>query len=261
LINLQDKSDDVKERVWTIVDRYISPSSRYKSDQFVADLVKADVDERSAQNILKYLELESSPHIIDQLAEDPDFVDAKEGIMELKELLKFCEAFKVPYQVCVDPKFAKRFVYYTGLVFEAVHDEGVLACGGRYDKLASQIQDGFQIPSVGFTFCMEALEVLYIPWSIEEGRSPGPQLMITPSLPVPNEILPDLCASESSRVLRLQCVDCTPVSSNKDADMETQQAVNASALVYRKVNVILERNYWIDVLRIQRIVARLRSRL
>ena len=69
------------------------------SDQFVADLVKVDVDERSAQNILKYLELESSPHIIDQLAEDPDFVDAKEGIMELKELLKFCEAFKVPYQV------------------------------------------------------------------------------------------------------------------------------------------------------------------
>ena len=29
LINLQDKSDDVRERVWTIVDRYISPSSRY----------------------------------------------------------------------------------------------------------------------------------------------------------------------------------------------------------------------------------------
>ena len=31
------------------------------------------------------------------------------------------------------------------MLHAAIADEGVLACGGRYDKLASQIQDGFQV--------------------------------------------------------------------------------------------------------------------
>ena len=57
------------------------------------------MDERSARNLLKYLELESSPCIIDQLAEDPDFADANESIMELRNLLKYCKAFKVSYEV------------------------------------------------------------------------------------------------------------------------------------------------------------------
>jgi hypothetical protein len=261
LINLQDKSDDVRERVWTIVDRYISPSSRYMSDQFVADLVKVDVDERSAQNILKYLELESSPHIIDQLAEDPDFADANESIMELRNLLKYCKAFKVSYEVCLEPKFAKKFVYYTGLIFEAVYDEKVLACGGRYDRLASQIQDGFQIPCVGFTFSVEVLKQLYVPWSIEEGGLPCPQRIVTPSLPVPGGILCDLCVSRDSHVLRMQDVDRILLLSN-DANMETLQHVNPSALVFGNVHFIPERCYRIDVWRIRwRIVALPMSRI
>ena len=95
---------------------------------------------------------------------------------------------------------------------------------------------------MGFTFSVEVLKQLYVPWSIEEGGLPCPQRIVTPSLPVPGGILCDLCVSRDSHVLRMQDVDRILLLSN-DANMETLQHVNPSALVFGNVHFIPERCY------------------
>ena len=59
----------------------------------------------------------------------------------------------------------------------------IIACGGRYDRLASRVKEGFEVQCMGFTFCTEALRDLYIPLSVEATSSSNPRIVVCPPLP------------------------------------------------------------------------------
>ena len=54
----------------------------------------------------------------------------------------------------------------------------VIACGGRYDKLACRVKEGFEVQCMGFTFCTEALRDLYMPLSVQESSSGNLGMML-----------------------------------------------------------------------------------
>ena len=80
----------------------------------------------------------------------------KEGIKELKEVLKF---FKKDVEF--DPSLARGLSYYTGTVLEITIEDKSLGCsiggGGRYDNMIGSFIGKEKVPAVGISFGLEPL--------------------------------------------------------------------------------------------------------
>ncbi|AIK41708.1 Histidine--tRNA ligase [Brucella anthropi] len=66
--------------------------------------------------------------------------------------------------IIYDASFGRPLDYYTGLVYEirapGVEKEGVLAGGGRYDRLLTMLGASENIPGVGFSIWLDRLQML-----------------------------------------------------------------------------------------------------
>merc|ERR1712010_332841 len=88
----------------------------------------------------------------------------KQGLEEMKLLLKYCDIYGCGDSVSFDLSLARGLDYYTGVIYEAVlggEEEvlvGSVAGGGRYDGLVGMFDPkGRSVPCVGVSIGIERL--------------------------------------------------------------------------------------------------------
>lgn len=107
------------------------------------------------------------------------------GVKDLKDVVNFLEALKVPKEhYTIDLKIARGLDYYTGIVYETILNDhpqlGSICSGGRYDDLAGAFINK-KLPGVGISIGLSRL----IPQLIKEGvlqtknACPAPVLITT----------------------------------------------------------------------------------
>ncbi|XP_050416694.1 histidine--tRNA ligase, cytoplasmic isoform X2 [Patella vulgata] len=156
---------------------------------FWSDVRAEMIDEKgldpvAADKIGKYVELKGGLDLVDKLLQDENLIkesSAKQGLEDMKLLLKYCELFGVLDKVSFDLSLARGLDYYTGVIYEAVllgfsHTPGTeseetigvgsVAGGGRYDKLVGMFDPKNKIvPCVGVSIGIERI------FSILEARA------------------------------------------------------------------------------------------
>jgi histidyl-tRNA synthetase len=104
------------------------------------------------------------------------FLTNKEGIEEIKELLKYCELFGAK-NVQLNISLARGLSYYTGTVLEVfMNDESMsssLAGGGRFDKMIGMFLGSTEeVPAVGMSFGLDVItDVLKLKNIVETRKS------------------------------------------------------------------------------------------
>jgi histidyl-tRNA synthetase len=104
--------------------------------------------------------------------------EGKEGLAELKEVIKGLEAMGVPPErYTIDLSIARGLSYYTGSVFETALDEhsdlGSIASGGRYEHLASAYTKE-EYPGVGISIGVSRLLARLIKAGLVEAKAQTP---------------------------------------------------------------------------------------
>ncbi|MEM2955970.1 MAG: histidine--tRNA ligase [Candidatus Pacearchaeota archaeon] len=119
----------------------------------LAEIKQKKINEKAVQKVLELIEKAS-------IEEFEKINEAKKGLDEIKELLKYCSAFNVKPQF--SPSLARGLNYYTGTVIETfLKSEKFklsLVGGGRYDKMIGQFM-GIEktIPAVGVGFGLDTI--------------------------------------------------------------------------------------------------------
>lgn len=104
------------------------------------------------EDVLTFLETDYGFSDLDVLRKEfKNNETAQEGIGELETIESYLESYGAADSVEFSPTLARGLDYYTGIVFEALHEEAdsSIAGGGRYDDLISDI-GGETTPGVGF---------------------------------------------------------------------------------------------------------------
>jgi len=156
-------------------------SSVDKLDKTPWEEVKKEmVDEKNlaediADKIHEYVQMKGGLDLVEKLLNHevlPTNKRAKEGIEDMKLLLKYCEIFNVMDKVSFDLSLARGLDYYTGVIYEAVLTSlpaelpkpapgeplgvGSVAGGGRYDDLVGMFATkGKKVPCVGVSIGIE----------------------------------------------------------------------------------------------------------
>jgi len=85
--------------------------------------------------------------------------EGKEGVKELKELLKYCEL--MGFKIQIDISLARGLEYYTGPVYEIFAKKSKvtssLAGGGRYDRMIGMFIGRGEYPATGISFGFEPI--------------------------------------------------------------------------------------------------------
>jgi len=136
-----------------------------------------NLSEEIADKIYEYVQLKGGLELVETLLNHeilPTNKSAKQGLEDMKLLLKYCELFNVMDKVSFDLSLARGLDYYTGVIYEAVltsiPDEllkaapgeqvgvGSVAGGGRYDDLVGMFASkGKKVPCVGVSIGIERL--------------------------------------------------------------------------------------------------------
>ncbi|KAJ3162258.1 Cytoplasmic and mitochondrial histidine tRNA synthetase [Geranomyces variabilis] len=145
-----------------------------------ADVKKEMVGEKGlaedvADRIGEYVKLKGSKELCDKLDADSKLSgskSAREGIEDMRILLRYLEIFEVLPQVSFDLSLARGLDYYTGVIYEAVVTAspsvqngeqvgvGSVAAGGRYDELVGMFSGNKKIPCVGISIGVERVFAL-----------------------------------------------------------------------------------------------------
>lgn len=154
-----------EDRAGTVY-RAIDKLDKIGPDGVLAALMRAEISEASARQVLELVSLKgSSSELLDganeRLREIPG---GPEAVRELRELLDFLGKLGVPDNAYrIDLSLARGIDYYTGPVYEAIVEEpkvGSVAGGGRYDGLVGMFL-GRDVPATGISLGTERiLEVL-----------------------------------------------------------------------------------------------------
>ena len=129
-------------------------------DEVRKELIEKGCSEEQSDKIGKYVVINGNSSIED-LIKDDLFTNefAKEGLLELQTLFKYCSSYGMLENVHFDMSLARGLDYYTGPIFEAIlldHPIGTVSAGGRYDELVGMFS-GKKIPCVGFSVGVDRL--------------------------------------------------------------------------------------------------------
>ena len=139
-----------------------------KIDKIGEDNVKLELKnlQISDENISKIIEIIRINGTTDEKLNALDCLNIsnqtyKEGVQELKEVIKYIRAFNVPEDYfTVDVSIARGLDYYTGTVYETFlndHKEiGSICSGGRYNNLSEYYTDK-KLPGVGMSIGLTRL--------------------------------------------------------------------------------------------------------
>ncbi len=156
----------VEEDRAATVYRAIDKLDKIGPDGVLAQLMKAEIPEASARQVLELVSLKgASSELLDGAQERlKDIPGGLDAVQELRDLLDYIGRLGVPKGAYrIDLSLARGIDYYTGPVYEAIVDEpkvGSVAGGGRYDGLIGMFL-GRDIPATGISLGIERiLEVL-----------------------------------------------------------------------------------------------------
>ncbi|MDP3882331.1 MAG: histidine--tRNA ligase [Nanoarchaeota archaeon] len=124
------------------------------------ELEEKEVPDESIAKIISLFDYNSSSNN-ETLERVGSFLENKEGLNEMKELLERAEEFGVK-NVKLDISLARGLAYYTGTVLEVfLNDNSIasaLGAGGRYDKMIGNfVGSSEDIPAVGMSFGLDVI--------------------------------------------------------------------------------------------------------
>lgn len=153
---------DLKEKSVDIM-RIIDKLEKIGKENVIECLKDLEVKKQKIDTIIKFIEIDGTTDEKLQALESLNFTNEtfKQGLLELKEVVKYVRNFGVPdTNFKVDLTIARGLDYYTGTVYETFLNDyreiGSVCSGGRYDNLAEYYTDK-KLPGVGVSIGLTRL--------------------------------------------------------------------------------------------------------
>lgn len=154
-LELQEKCVDIM--------RIIDKLEKIGKENVIECLKELEITQEKIDIIMKFIEINGSNDEKLQALENLHFTSNifKQGLEELREVVKYIRAFGVPdINFKVDLTIARGLDYYTGTVYETFlnnyREIGSVCSGGRYDNLAEYYTDK-KLPGVGVSIGLTRL--------------------------------------------------------------------------------------------------------
>lgn len=154
-LNLKEKSVDIM--------RIIDKLEKIGKENVIECLKDLKVEDEKIDTIINFIEINGTTDEKLQALENLNFENEtfKQGLEELKEVVKYVRIFGVPDKnFKVDLTIARGLDYYTGTVYETFLNDyreiGSVCSGGRYDNLAEYYTDR-KLPGVGVSIGLTRL--------------------------------------------------------------------------------------------------------
>ena len=154
-LNLKEKSVDIM--------RIIDKLEKIGKENVIECLKDLEVENEKINTIIDFIEINGTTDEKLQALENLNFANEtfKQGLEELKEVVKYVRIFGVPDEnFKVDLTIARGLDYYTGTVYETFlnnyREIGSVCSGGRYDSLAEYYTDR-KLPGVGVSIGLTRL--------------------------------------------------------------------------------------------------------
>lgn len=154
-LELKEESDDIM--------RIIDKLEKIGKENVIECLKDLKIEQEKINAIIKFIEIEGTTDEKLQKLEKLGFKNEtfKEGLLELKEVIKYIRIFGLPDKnFKVDLTIARGLDYYTGTVYETFLNDykeiGSVCSGGRYDNLAQYYTDR-KLPGVGVSIGLTRL--------------------------------------------------------------------------------------------------------
>jgi len=170
LLNGVLKYANLPKNKWMGAIMSIDKLDKIGRDGVIDDAKERGIGEDYLIKVLDILEQEGSNAVLlKRIGELVDNDEAREGLQEIKAMLKFASKMGAK-NVVFSPSLARGLAYYTGPVFEVFFKSGKfkssLAGGGRYDNLIKELSGGeVDLPATGTTF---GLDTIYDALKIEK---------------------------------------------------------------------------------------------
>lgn len=153
---------DLKEKSVDIM-RIIDKIEKIGKENVIECLKDLQVESEKIETIISFIEISGTTDEKLQALENLNFANEtfKQGLVELKEVVKYVRIFGVPdSNFKVDLTIARGLDYYTGTVYETFLNDyreiGSVCSGGRYDNLAEYYTDK-KLPGVGISIGLTRL--------------------------------------------------------------------------------------------------------
>lgn len=147
----------------TDIMRIIDKIEKIGEDNVKLELLELGIVEKNVIEILKFISINGNNEEKFKQLEKLNINNKifNQGLMELKEVIKYIRLFGVPeVNFNVDLTIARGLDYYTGTVYETFLNEykqiGSVCSGGRYDNLAENYTDK-SLPGVGISIGLTRL--------------------------------------------------------------------------------------------------------
>lgn len=147
----------------TDIMRIIDKIEKIGTDKVKEELKEININEENIEKIIKFIQINGSTDEKLQELEKLNFQNEsyKEGLNELKEVVKYIRLFNVPEEYfCIDVSIARGLDYYTGTVYETFLNDyksiGSICSGGRYNDLAGYYTEK-KLPGVGMSIGLTRL--------------------------------------------------------------------------------------------------------
>ena len=154
-INAKDVAVDIM--------RIIEKIEKIGEEKVKQELKELNIPEESVEQVIKFIRINGTTDEKLQELENLNINNETylEGVKELKDVIKYIRAFRVP-EPCftVDVSIARGLDYYTGTVYETFLNDyksiGSICSGGRYNNLSEYYTDK-KLPGVGMSIGLTRL--------------------------------------------------------------------------------------------------------
>jgi len=143
--------------------RIIDKIEKIGKDNVIEMLKELEVSDDKIQKIMEFIEIQGNTDEKIKALEEQKIANElfNQGLIELKEVVKYIRAFGIPDKnFKVDLTIARGLDYYTGTVYETFLNDyreiGSVCSGGRYDNLAEYYTDK-KLPGVGVSIGLTRL--------------------------------------------------------------------------------------------------------
>ena len=143
--------------------RIIDKIEKIGEEKVRAELRELQMPEQSIEKIMQFIGIQGTTDEKLQKLENLNIENDtyKEGLYELKEVIKYIRLFNVPEEYfTVDVSIARGLDYYTGTVYETFLNDyksiGSICSGGRYSNLSEYYTDK-KMPGVGMSIGLTRL--------------------------------------------------------------------------------------------------------
>ncbi len=153
---------DAKEQSVDIM-RIIDKIEKIGTENVKSELKELNISEDNIKKIIEFIQINGTTDEKIQALENLKFESKsfKEGLQELKDVIKYIRLFNVPDEYfTVDVSIARGLDYYTGTVYETFLNDyksiGSICSGGRYNDLAGYYTEK-KLPGVGMSIGLTRL--------------------------------------------------------------------------------------------------------